>query len=200
MRRVFIAAALLTAALALPLHAGGANPVTLKVNDEFGIKKSNILCVVQISKSLVPGRKLVVCFIVPKDPTKGPVPKSYAVGLAVNGEAVLGKVGANGQVEVVKKLGGKAGAPDGPVSRTGTLYKVGVGAELGVKNSAIRCGVTKQSFGGKKAKTVGCFKVGGNGKPRPNSYGIGITDGGAFIVHFDSKSKGSPVKVVQHGK
>ena len=128
------------------------------------------------------------------------MPKTYAVGLAVNGEAVLAKVGSNHQITIVKKYGGKPGPPDGPVARTGELFKVDVGAALAVKNSAVRCAVTKQDFSGKKAKTVGCFKVGANGKPRPNSYGVGITDGGAFIVHFDAQSKGSPVKVVEHGK
>ena len=49
MHRVFIAAALLTAVLAVPLHAGAAGLTTLRVNDEFGVKKSNILCAVQIS-------------------------------------------------------------------------------------------------------------------------------------------------------
>jgi hypothetical protein len=70
-----------------------------------------------------------------------------------------------------------------------------------VKSSAIRCAVAKQSFGTKKkAIAVGCFKIGDNGKPRPNSYGFAITDGGALLVHFDAKSKGSPVEIVQHGK
>jgi hypothetical protein len=200
MRRVLIAAALLTAALAVPLHAGAAGVTTLRVNDEFGVKHSHILCVAQISKSLVPGRKVVACFWVPKDPTKGPAPNTYAVALGVNGEAVLAKIGENGQAKIVLKKGGKPGPPDGQVSRTGKLYRVALGAALTVKNSAIRCGVTKQDFSGKKATTVGCFKVGANGKPRPNSYGVGITDGGAFIVHFDAKSKGAPVKVVEHGK
>jgi hypothetical protein len=192
--------AALAAALALPAAAGAASVVTLRVNDEFGVKKSHILCAVQISKSLLPGKKLVICFYVPKDPTKGPVPGTYAVALATNGEAVLAKVGASGQITIVKKLGGKPGPSQGPLERNGKLFKVAVGAALAVKSSAIRCGVTTQEFGGKKqAKTVGCFKVGTNGKPRPNSYGIGITDGGAFLVHFDAQSKGMPVKVVQHG-
>jgi hypothetical protein len=158
-----------------------------------------MLCAVQISKSLVPGKKLVACFVV-ANPNAGPAPKTYGVALTVNGEAVLAKVGPNGRLRIVKKLGGRPGPSAGPLQRTGELSKVGVGAVLAVKSSAIRCGVTTQKFGGKKAETVGCFKVGDNGKPRPNSYGIGITDGGAFIVHFDAKSKGSPVKVVQHGK
>jgi hypothetical protein len=163
------------------------------------VKKSHILCAVQISKSLVPGKKLVACFWV-GSPKSGPAPKTYAVALAVNGEAVLAKVGAGGQIKIVKRLGGKPGPKQGPLARAGKLFTVGVGSSLAVKSSAIRCAVAKQGFGGKKKATaVGCFKIGDNGKPRPNSYGIGITDGGAFLVHFDARSKGSPVKLVQHG-
>ena len=68
-----------------------------------------------------------------------------------------------------------------------------------MKGTAITCAVSKQKFGGTPATTVACFKVNPQKKPRANSYGIGITDGGAFLVHFDKKSKGSPVEVVQHG-
>ena len=197
MRRVFIAA-LLTAALGLSAAAWGAAPVTLRVNDEFAVKNSHMLCAVQISKSLVPGKKLVACFVA--NPKSGPVPKTYAVALTVNGEAVLAKVGTSGQIRIVTKRGGRPGPSAGPLARKGELFKVALGAALAVKSSAIRCGIVKQNFGGKKATTVGCFKVGANGKPRPNSFGIGITDGGAFLVHFDADSKGSPVKIVQHGK
>jgi hypothetical protein len=196
---VFFAAALLTAALAWPAATGAANLVTLRVNDEFGVKKSHILCAAQISKSLVPGKKLVACFLV-ANPKVGPAPKSYAVALTVTGEAVLAKVGKNGQITIVTKLGGNPGPSAGPLNRTGKLYTVPLGTALALKNSAIRCAVAKQDFGGKKAATVGCFKVGANKKPRPNSYGIGITDGGAFILRFGADSKGTPVKVVQHGK
>jgi hypothetical protein len=163
------------------------------------VKKSHILCAVQISKSLVPGKKLVACFWV-GSPNSGPAPKTYGVALAVNGEAVLAKVGADGQIKIVKRVGGKPGPKQGPLARTGKLFAVGVGSALQVKGSAIRCAVAKQSFGTKKKVTaVGCFKVGDNGKPRPNSYGISITDGGALLVHFDARSKGSPVEVAQHG-
>lgn len=198
-RRLFIAAALLTAALALAAGAAAAGPVTLRENDGFAVKNSHMLCSVQISESLVPGKKVVACFVV-TNPNAGPVPKTYGVLLGVNGEAVLAKAGKNGQITSVKKLGGKPGPSEGPLARKGKLFKVAVGSVLAVKNSAIRCGVTKQKFGTKKATTVGCFKVGANGKPRPNSFGIGLTDGGAFLVHFGADSKGTPVKIVQHGK
>jgi hypothetical protein len=72
----------------VPAGGGAAAPVTPRVNDEFAVKKSTILCAVHISKTLVPGKKLVACFVF-ADPMFGPVPKTYAVALTVNGEAVL---------------------------------------------------------------------------------------------------------------
>jgi hypothetical protein len=119
----------------------------------------------------------------------------------VNGEAALGRVGTDGKLKVVTTRGGTATGPrkQGP-ERKGQLRQVGVGSALLVKGTAITCAVNTQKFGGKATRTVACFKVNPEKKPRPNSYGIGITDGGAFLVHFDAKSKGAPVKVVQHGK
>ncbi len=200
MRRMFIAVALLAAALALPAGAGAGagRTITLRLGDGFAVKKSNILCAVQISHTLVPGQKLVACYFI--GPKGAPLPKTYAVALAVNGEAALGRVGTDGKLEVVTtRGGGSAPAPAGK-ERKGALHSVGLGAAVLVKGTAITCAVSTQKFGGKPARTVACFKVNPKKQPRPNSYGIGITDGGAFIVHFDKNSKGSPVKVVQHGK
>jgi hypothetical protein len=203
MRRMFIAVALLTAALALPAAAGAGagagSSITLRLGDGFAVKKSNILCAVQISHTLVPGQKLIACYFFGP---KGPVAKTYTVGLAVNGKVGLGRVGKDGKLEVVTTRGGGGGsAPAPPLrERKGTLRQVGLGTAVLVKGTAITCAVSTQKFGGKPARTVGCFKVNQEKKPRPNSWGIGITDGGAFLVHFDKNSKGSPVKVVLHGK
>jgi hypothetical protein len=200
MRRTLIAAALLAAALALPSAAGSATgkSVTLRLGDGFYVKQSHILCAVQLSKTLVPGQKLIACYFWGPN---GPVPKTYTVALAVNGEAAMGRVGTNGKLEVVATRGGTPTGPQkqGP-ERKGKLRQVGVGSAVLVKGTAITCAVSTQKFGGKATRTVGCFKVDPKKKPRPGSYGFGITDGGAFLVHFDKHSKGSPVKVVQHGK
>jgi hypothetical protein len=197
MRRAFIAAALLVAVLALPTGAGAVNSITLRLGDEFAVNKTHLLCAVQISKSLIPGEKLVACFYAT---AKGPVPKTYTVALAVNGEAALGRIGSNGKLQVVMKRGGSPGPRQGGTERQGALHAVGLGTALLVKGTAIACAVNKQKFGGKAATTVVCFKLNASKKPRPGSYGIGITDGGAFIVRFDAKSKAIPVKIVAHGK
>jgi hypothetical protein len=197
MRRTFVALALLAATLALPVGAGAASSITLRLGDGFAVKGSSVVCAVQLSATLVPGEKLVDCFIATGT---GPVPKTYTVALAVNGEVALGRVGAKGKVTIVMTRGGGPVQKQGGNGAPGKLYAAKVGSAFLVKGTAITCGVDKAKFGGKTAITVACFKVDPSKKPRPNSYGIGITDGGAFLVHFDAASKGAPIKVVQHGK
>jgi hypothetical protein len=196
MRRLAIVAAL-AAALAVPAGAGAGSSFTLRLNDGFAVQGTSIVCAVQLSKTVLPGAKLVDCFVATKN---GPVPKSYTVALATNGEVALGRVGTNGKVTIVLKKGGGTVTKQHSRAGAGRLYKATVGSVFLVKGTAITCGVAKQAFAGKKAVTVACFKVNATKKPRPNSYGIGITDGGAFLAHFDANSKGTPIKIVQHGK
>src|SRR5262245_15835870 len=179
---MFIAVAPLAAALALPAGAGAGSNITLRLGDGFAVKKTHILCAVQISHTLVPGQKLVACYFWGPN---GPVPKTYTVALAVNGEVALGRVGKDGKLTVVTtRGGGSAPAPTGQ-DRKGTLHQVGLASAILVKGTAITCAVSSRKFGGKQVPTVGCFKVNPKKKPRPNSWGIGLTDGGAFLVHFD---------------
>jgi hypothetical protein len=198
MRRWLSAVVPVAVALALPVAAGGTSPqtVTLRLNDGFVVRGTTIVCAVQLSKTLVPGAKLASCFL---ETRQGPVPKSYTVGLAVNGEVALGRVSKSGSVVVVKKLGGGPFVPSASRPGPGKLYEARIGSVFLVKGTAITCGVSTQSFGGKKATTVACFKLNQARKPRANSYGIGITGGGAFLVHFDAKSKAAPVVIVRHG-
>ncbi len=197
MRRALIAAALATAALALPAGAGAAAPVTLQLKDGFVVKGTSVVCAVELSKTLRPGEKIFECFLATRN---GPVPKSYSVVLALNGEAVLGRVvDKTGDLKVVMKRGGGPVKKQSDTTRKGRVYEAKIGSVFLVKGTAITCAVSTQKFGGKPATTVACFKVNGAKKPRPGSYGIGITAGGAFLVHFDAKSKGTAVKIVQHG-
>ena len=124
MRRTFIAAALLVAALVFSAGAGAVNSITLRLGDEFAVNNTHLLCAVQISKSLIPGEKLVACFYAT---AKGPVPKTYTVALAVNGEAALGRIGSNGKLQVVMKRGGCPGPRQGGTERQGALHTVGTG-------------------------------------------------------------------------
>jgi hypothetical protein len=188
------------AALALAAPAGAVSRVALGLDDEFAVKNTHILCTVQISKTFLPGQKILACFYAT---TKGPVPKSYAVALSVNGEVALGKVEKNGTPRVVmtrKPASGKGSAGVVRHPAKPKLYAVGLNAAVFVKGTAMTCGVSRQKIAGKQVVVVGCFKVDKSKKPRADSYGIGITDGGAFLVHFDSKSKGTPIKIVEHGK
>jgi hypothetical protein len=196
--RRFVILAALAAALALPVRAGADTAVTLKLKDGFVVKGTSIVCAVELSKTLLPGEKIVECFIATR---QGPVPKTYSVVLAVNGEVVLGRVASKkGDLTIVMKRGGGPVKKQSDTTRQGRVYQAKVGSAFLVKGTAITCAVAKQKFGGKDATTIACFKVNRSKKPRPNTFGIGITDGGAFLVHFNAKSKGSPVKVVEHGR
>ena len=93
MRRLVLVAALGAATFALPAGAATAPSVTLRLNDGFVVKGTNIVCAVQLSKTLVPGAKLASCFL---ETRQGPVPKSYTVALAVNGEVAMGRVSKSG--------------------------------------------------------------------------------------------------------
>ncbi|HST25038.1 MAG TPA: hypothetical protein VLJ76_03520 [Gaiellaceae bacterium] len=197
MRRAFTAVVLAAGALALSAGAANVQSITLRLNDGFVVKGTNIVCAVQLSKTLVPGAKLISCFL---ETRQGPVVKSYTVALAVNGEVALARVGKGSKITVVEKLGGGPVTKTAPRSAQGRVYNAKVGSAFLVKGTAITCGATTEKFGGKPATTVACFKVDRSKKPQPGSYGIGITDGGAFLVHFDSKSRAVPVKIVEHGK
>ena len=196
MRRRLVILAALAAALALPVRAGAGSSFTLRLNDGFVVKGTSIVCAVQISKSLLPGEKLVACYIATR---QGLVAKSYVVALAVNGEVALGRVQKGGAVKVVMSRGGGGVVKTSPSSRKGRVYDAKLKSAFLVKGTAITCAVAKQKFGAKTATTVACFKVNRSKKPRPNSYGIGMTDGGAFLVKFGANSKASPIKIVQHG-
>jgi hypothetical protein len=196
MRRALVVTALAAAALALPAGAATVLSTTLRLNDGFVVKGTDIVCAVQLSKTLVPGAKLTSCFL---ETRQGPVAKSYTVALATNGEVALGRVSKSGKVTVVKKLGGGPVTKQAGRSAPGKVYEAKVGSVFLVKGTAMTCAVTKQKFAGKLTTTVGCFKLSQDKKPQPNSYGIGITGGGAFLVHFDAKSKGAPLVVVRHG-
>lgn len=195
-RRLSLLAAL-AAALAVPAATAAPAPILLNLDDGFVPKNTNIVCAVEVSKTLLPGAKLLDCFIAT---SRGAVPNTYTVALAVNGEVALGKVDAKGKLTVVMKRGG--GGPfvhQRPSGSAGKVYRAVVGSTYVVKGTPIACAVVKQTVGGTSGTAVTCFKLAGSGKPVPNSYGIGITNGNAFLVHFDAGSKATPIKIVAHG-
>jgi hypothetical protein len=196
MRRTLLALAA-AAAVALLLAAAGssrsAKIVQLQIKDGFTVKDSHILCEVETSKTLIAGVKVVACVFASRT---GAVPKTYEVALGVNGEVALAKVNKSGPASVVLRR-----KPSVRGAHTARLYFVVSGDGVTVKGTAITCAINGKKSGSKNSIVVTCFKLDqSNGKGRPNSYGIGITDGGAFLVHFDAKSKGTPIKVVEHGK
>jgi hypothetical protein len=176
--------------------AGGARSekvVRIGLHDEFAVRNTHILCEVEVSHTLIPGQELVGCAFL--GPNQTPVPKTYAVALAVNGKVVLAKVQANGMPKVVYRRPAVVGHTDP------SLHILSAGDGVLVKGTSITCAVNKQNVGKTPFIVVSCFQIDlKTGKGKPNSYGVGITDGGAFVVRFDRKSKATPVKVVAHGR
>jgi hypothetical protein len=195
MRRLLLTlAAAAVAALALVGAASSrsAKLIQLQINDGFTVKGTHILCEVETSKTLIPGVKVIGCVFALRN---GAVPKTYEVALGVDGQVALARVNKGAPATIVLRR--KVSVV---TARTPRLYYLASGDAATVKGTAITCGVNRQKFSGKLAITVACFKINASKKPRPNSYGMGITDGGAFLVHFDAKSKGAPIKIVAHGK
>jgi hypothetical protein len=195
MRRILIVLAAM-AAVALTLSAGASSrsdkTVQLRIQDGFTVKNTHILCEVEISKSLIPGVKVIGCVFASRS---GAVPKTYEAALGVNGAVALAKVNKTGPPTVVSRKPSVSGA-DSP-----KLYYLASGDSVTVKGTAITCLIAGKKSLTKNTTVVTCFKIdAASGKPRPSTYGFGITDGGAFIARFDANSKAVPVKVVQHGK
>jgi hypothetical protein len=185
------------ASAALVLAASGspssAKVVELQVNDGFTVKNTHVVCAVETSKVLIPGVKVVGCEFANR---QGAVPKTYEAALGVDGQVALARVRAGSPPLVVDHR-----KPSVLGARAPRLYYLVSGDSITVKGTAIICATAGKKSGTKNSIAVTCFKRDqSTGKARPNSYGIGITDGGAFIVHFDAKSKATPVKIVAHGK
>lgn len=189
---VLAAAALGALALTAVASSRSAKNVELRIQDGFAVKNTHILCEVEVSKSLIPGVKVIGCVFASRS---GAVPKTYEAALGVNGAVALARVNQTGPPTVVYRKPSVFGAA------SAKLYDLASGDSVTVKGTAITCVIAGKKSLTKNTIVVTCFKVDATtGKPRPNSYGFGITDGGAFIARFDAKSKAVPVKVVQHGK
>jgi len=196
MRRKSFAFAL-AAVAALCVAAGGSarseKTIQLRLRDGFVVKDTHIVCAVEISHALLPGIKVMGCEFAN---SKGAVPKTYEVVLGVNGAVAMARVGSGAALKTVFKRTPSVLGASGP-----RLYEIASGDSATVKGTAITCATTGKKTGARNTIVVTCFKLNtATGKARPNSYGIGITDGGAFIVHFDAKSKPTAVKLAQHGK
>ena len=184
---------LLVLALAAAAGARSEKIIRIGLHDEFAVRNTHILCEVEVSHTLIPGQELVGCAFLSAN--RQPVPKTYAVALAVNGRVVLAKVKANGTPKVVYRRPAVVRHTDP------SLHIVSAGDGIIVRGTSITCSVNKQKAASNTFIVVSCFKIDlKTGKAKPNSYGVGITDGGAFVAHFDAKSKAVPIKVVAHGR
>ncbi len=174
-------------ALAVPAAADTAGQVfKLKIGDGFTVSGTHIVCAAQVSKTLLPGKRLIGCAF---SNSKGPLVGTYTVALAADGEVVAARVKTDGSAGVVYRR--KPSVAGGPAK----LYTVKVNDVVLFTGTNITCSVNKSSGG----TATSCFPFSpAKGNALPNTYGVGITDKIAFVVHFDAKSKSTPVKVLQH--
>jgi hypothetical protein len=182
-------------ATAASADAVATKTITLKLGDEFVVKDTHIVCTAQISRTLVRGRRLIGCAFAD---SKGPVVKTYAVGLSVNGEAVLAKVKPDGTPQVVTRR--KPAVARREAATQPRLYRLAPGDSVLVNDSALACAINKQTIAKRSTIVISCFLFDvAKRKARSNSYGFGITDGGAFLVHFDKNSVPTIVTSKKHG-
>ena len=118
-------------ALALPVEAGAAAPVVkLKIGDGFVVTGSHVVCAAQVSKTLLPGDRVIGCAY---SDSKGPVVGTYEVALAANGLAAIAKVKTDGSPSVVYR---RTPAVAGSQAR---IYNVKSGAVVFVTGTNIAC-------------------------------------------------------------
>lgn len=190
LRRIGVGAATSAAAglaFAAPAGADTAGQIVkLKIGEGFAVAGTHIVCAAQVSKTVLPGKRLIGCAY---STSKGPVVGTYAVALAVDGDVVVAKVKTDGSPGVVyRRMPAVAGGP-------AKVYSVKVNDAVFFTGTNITCWVSASSGG----TATSCFRsTAAKGNPLPNTYGVGITDKIAFVVHFDAKSKSTPVKVLQH--
>jgi len=194
-RRSFVFAAIAVVALS-GAAAGSARTtkiVQLRLHDGFVVKDTHVLCAVVVSESLIPKTKVIACEFATRT---GAVPKTYEVALGVNGEIALARVNKTGPATVVfRRTLSVVGAAEPK------LYGLAPGDGVTIKGTALSCAINGKKTAKANTIAVTCFKLDlATGKARANSYGFGITDGGAFVVRFDAKARAKPVKVVEHGK
>lgn len=166
----------LLVAVALVPAANAAKFPTLKVGDSAVVSGTDLACAVGRAQ----GKLAVDCF---RLSAKGPVRKSYAVGLAATGLAVLQHVGATGKIAIVRKLQS--------VARAAKTVKLGRGGGFEVARTDLGCVVV--------AKAVACFRFDTHG-PLPRSYGIVLSDKYAAVTRYSAKRKASAVVAKLQGR
>jgi hypothetical protein len=170
------------------LVVGGAaaapqRTVQLKIGDAVDVTGTRVACFA-LQKA---GKKGVGCALWAKNK---PVVRSYSVGLAVDGTAVLSKINADGSsVDVFKRRLAARGSPREKVYRlrVGDVFGLQIDARVALGCRVINVTDTALAAIYRGVK-VSCWRATAT-KPLPHTYGISISDKFAGVFAFDARSK-----------
>ena len=178
-KRLLTLALVAFAAVSLAGGAGAGNTIQLKIGDAVDVLHTGVACYALNSD----GKNGIGCVLLANGK---PVPLTYSVGLAVDGTAVLNKLGADGtSTHVFKKR-----LPASHSTSSGTVYRVKPGQSFGIPVSGdvvIGCqviNVTSTSVAPiYRGIKVSCWFADAK-HAIPNRYGVSISDkmAGVFKV------------------
>lgn len=167
--------------------ASQSRRITLQVGDSFVVAGTDIACQTQVGKNVIKGQKLVTCFKV-----TGPklTANSYIVALGVNGQVVVARIKADGNIGA--PVFNRKPAALGSGTKQITAH---AGDQLRLSGTDLVCVINNDVSGVYPT----CFQIAGKGG-LPGSYAIAETEKFVAVVRFDSAGK--TTKVVfkrQHG-
>lgn len=182
-RSLAAAACALVVLTAGPATAASRRTVELRIGDAVDVSGTRIACF-----ALSPGGKRGVgCALWAKGK---PVDRSFTVGLAVDGTAILSRLNADGsRFDVFKRRLQGRGAS------AGKIYRLGIGDLFGLQidsRVALGCRIIKVTDADLAAiyrgVKVSCWRATAT-KPLPRTYGVSISDKFAGVFAFDAKSR-----------
>lgn len=153
--RTLVAVGLAAAAAVVLAPVAGARDVTLKRGDIVAVPGTNIVCL--FDKDDKTGKLEVGCVLIK---VGGILPRSWGVGLLVDGTAEVVQFDAKGQTTKTKFR-----KPLG-VARRSTSYRLKPGDHFAAAGTKIRCGVRP----GNGTITIGCLYVLANEKTPTHEF------------------------------
>jgi hypothetical protein len=182
--KTFLCVGLAAAAAAVLAPVAGARDVMLKKGDVVAIPGTNLVCLFDTDSKT---KKLELGCVLIK--VGGIVPRSWGVGLLVDGTAEVVQFDAKGQSTTTKyrkTLG---------VAKRSTTYKLKVGDHFAGAGTRIQCGVRP----GNGTVTVGCVYVLRNAKKLTHEFVMNKTFAAVLSV-VPATGKAKPLYVKRQPK
>ena len=177
------AAAGLVAGTATAAPAAAASTRPLAIGDTIIVTKTRVFCLALVSS----GKNGIGCILFDKKSV--PIRGTYAVGMAIDGTAVLTQVNADGSPKTILKREPQASARRSSRVYSGApddVYLLPIDAthKLACKITDVKPGQAAPLYQGIK---IACWRIVRTGLPVPSSDAIQISDRMAAIVSSDAK-------------